>query len=47
MREKVIKAMAPQKNNAVFRMSATAPKMQEPHDVNAKLVQTLQSGVHA
>lgn len=33
MREKVMKAMAPQKNNAVFRMSATASKMQEPHDV--------------
>lgn len=28
-----MKAMAPQKNNAVFRMSATASKMQEPHDV--------------
>lgn len=33
MREKVTKAAAPQKNNAVFRMSTTASQMQEPHDV--------------
>lgn len=33
---KVTKATAPQKNNAVFRMSTTASKMQEPHDVKCQ-----------
>lgn len=36
MREKVTKAAAPQKNNAVFRMSTAASKMQDPHDVKCQ-----------
>lgn len=48
MREKVIKATAPQKNNAVFKMSTTASKMQEPHDVKCQTItDSLLSGVHA